>query len=241
MVIQFSRDVSESSRFQNFITAVIIFAGVLVGIETYPAAVDRWGTILHFFDKLILWIFVSEILIKMTAEAPRPWNYFRDPWNVFDFVIVAAAFLPFAGSAATVLRLVRLLRVLRLVRAVPKLQLLVGALLKSIPSMVYVSILLGLLFYVYAVAGVFMWGDNDPVHFGNLQISFVSLFRAVTLEDWTDLMYIQMYGCASYGYDRMPEMCTASSASRIASARSGSPDVSPHANAPRVEAVISAE
>lgn len=218
MVVQLSRDFAESSRFQNFITAVILFAGVLVGIETYPSAVARYGPIMHVLDKVVLYIFVFEIVVKMVAETPRPWNYFKDPWNVFDFVIVAAAFMPFAGSAATVLRLVRLLRVLRLVRAVPKLQLLVGALLKSIPSMVYVSVLLALLFYVYAVAGVFMWGDNDPVHFGNLQISFVSLFRTVTLEDWTDLMYIQMYGCASYGYEGNEALCTASSASPVGGA-----------------------
>ncbi len=218
MIVQLSRDVAESPKFQNFVTAVILFAGVLVGIETFPAAVEQHGTILHLLDKIVLWIFVFEIAVKMVAATPKPWRFFTDPWNIFDFVIVAAAFMPFAGSAATVLRLVRLLRVLRLVRAVPKLQLLVGALLKSIPSMLYVSILLLLLFYVYAVAAVFMWGHNDPVHFGNLQISLVSLFRAVTLEDWTDLMYIQMYGCASYGYDGMPEMCTASSASPVGGA-----------------------
>lgn len=91
--------------------------------------------------------------------------------------------------------------VVLLIKALPKLQMLVGALLKSIPSMGYVSMLLFLLFYIYAVAGVFFFGANDPVHFGDLETSMLSLFRAVTLEDWTDLMYINMYGCAEYGYD----------------------------------------
>lgn len=217
-MVQFFRKLADSSKFQNFVTVVILLAGVLVGVETYPEAVEAGGEGLHVLDAIILWIFVAEIVVKMVAAWPKPWRFFTDPWNVFDFVIVAAAFLPFAGSAATVLRLVRLLRVLRLVRALPKLQLLVGALLKSIPSMAYVSLLLGLLFYVYAVAGVFMWGENDPVHFANLQISFVSLFRAVTLEDWTDLMYIQMYGCENYGYGGMEAMCTASSASPVGGA-----------------------
>lgn len=220
MVVQLSRDIAESSRFQNFITGVILFAGVLVGIETYPGMVEQHGTVLHFLDKVVLWIFVAEIAVKMVAAWPRPWHFFRDPWNNFDFIIVAAAFLPFAGSAATVLRLVRLLRVLRLVRAVPKLQILVGALLKSIPSMGYVSVLLLLLFYVYAVAGVFMWGGNDPAHFGNLQIAFVTLFRTVTLEDWTDIMYTAMYGCdvAGTGYDALDAMCTSPAASPVGGA-----------------------
>ena len=124
-----------------------------------------------------------------------------DPWNVFDFSIVFATFLPFGGSSVAVLRLLRLLRVLKLINALPKLQMLVGALLRSIPSMFYVSILLSLLFYIYAVAGVFFFGENDPVHFRNLQTSILSLFRVVTLEDWTDIMYINMYGSDNYGYE----------------------------------------
>lgn len=195
------RKIAENSTFQNFITAVILFAGVLVGIETYPAMVEAYHGPLHILDQLVLWIFVAEVVVKMGAEGSKPWRYFLDPWNVFDFVIVAACFLPFEGQAVTVLRLLRLLRVLKLVRALPKLQILVGALLKSIPSMAYVSMLLLMLFYVYAVAAVFMFGENDPVHFENLEISMLSLFRVVTLEDWTDVMYINMYGCDEYGYD----------------------------------------
>ncbi|MEM9068487.1 MAG: ion transporter [Myxococcota bacterium] len=217
-MIKLCQQIAESAWFQNFITAVIVFAGILVGVETYPSVHHRYESILHVLDQIVLWIFVAEIIIKMVAELPRPWRYFYDGWNVFDFVIVAGAFLPFAASYATVLRLLRLLRVLKLVRALPKLQLLVGALLKSIPSMAYVSVLLTMLFYVYAVAAVFMWGENDPVHFGNLQISFLSLFRAVTLEDWTDLMYINMYGCDAYGYGGMEQLCVAPSASPVGAA-----------------------
>ena len=217
-MIRRCKQLAESSSFQNFITGVILFAGVLVGIETYEHIHQRYHGIMDVLDKIVLWIFVAEIVIKMTGELPRPWRYFHDGWNVFDFVIVAGAFLPFAAQYATVLRLLRLLRVLRLVHVLPKLQLLVGALLKSIPSMAYVSILLVMLFYVYAVAAVFMWGPNDPHHFGDLQTSFLSLFRAVTLEDWTDLMYINMYGCDVYGYDGMAAECTRPEASPVGAA-----------------------
>ena len=178
-MIKLFKTVAESNLFQNFITGVILFAGALVGLETYPSFHERYEPVLHVLDQVVLWIFVGEIIIKMVAELPRPWRYFYDGWNVFDFLIVAGAFLPFAAQYATVLRLLRLLRVLKLVRALPKLQMLVGALLKSIPSMAYVSLLLMMLFYVYAVAATFMWGHNDPVHFGNLQMSFLSLFRAL--------------------------------------------------------------
>lgn len=217
-MVSLCKRIAEDARFQNFITIVILFAGVLVGLETYPYMQERAGGVLHVLDQLVLWIFIIEIAVKMVGLWPRPHHFFKDSWNVFDFVIVAGAFMPFAGQYATVLRLLRLLRVLRLVRALPKLQLLVGALLKSIPSMAYVSVLLAMLFYIYAVASVFMWGANDPVHFSDLQTSLLSLFRVATLEDWTDVMYINMYGCENYGYDGMMDRCVDSSGAPLTSA-----------------------
>lgn len=210
-MVTFFKKISDSPSFQNLVTIAILFAGVLVGVETYPAFAEKHFTLLHTLDKVILGVFIIEILVKIIAEGKKPHNYFKDPWNIFDFIIVVAAFLPFGGSSIAILRLLRLLRVLKLIKALPKLQMLVGALLKSIPSMGYVSILLFLLFYIYAVAGVFFFGQNDPIHFGDLQTSMLSLFRAVTLEDWTDLMYINMYGCENYGYDATStEPCTTS-------------------------------
>ena len=195
---QFLKNIADAAWFQNFITVVILAAGVVVGLETYPELVEKHEGLFHSLNWVILIIFIIEVVVKMGAEAPRIDRYFYDPWNVFDFLIVVACLLPFGGSSVAVLRLLRLLRVLKLVNAVPKLQVLVNALLKAIPSMVYVSIFLLLLFYVYACAAVFMFGDNDPVHFENLQIALLSLFRVVTFEDWTDVMYIQMMGCEEY-------------------------------------------
>ncbi|MCH2109825.1 MAG: ion transporter [Polyangiaceae bacterium] len=200
MMTTILRKIAESTLFQVSITLVILFAGFLVGVETYPALAQRHASLLHMLDRLVLAIFTLEVVIKMGAEGRRPLNYFKDGWNTFDFIIVAACFLPFSGQAITVLRLLRLLRVLKLVRALPKLQILVSALLKSIPSMGYVTLLLVMLFYVYAVAAVFLFGTNDPLHFSNLENAMLSLFRVVTLEDWTDIMYINMYGCDQYGY-----------------------------------------
>lgn len=210
--------VAEAAWFQHLVTVVILFAGVLVGVETYPSAVEAWGGALHVLDVAVLTVFVVELLVKLGAEGKAPWRYFKDPWNVFDFVIVTAAFMPFDAQYVTVLRLLRLLRVLRLVRAVPRLQVLVGTLLKSIPSIAYVSMLLFLLFYVYAVAGTFLFGANDPLHFGRLEISLLSLFGVVTLEGWVDLMHIQMRGCALAGYESTMDLCTSSTAQPLVGA-----------------------
>lgn len=194
--------IANAPAFQNFILAVILVAGVVVGMQTYKEFEAEHHDILHLIDKLILGIFILEVVIKIVAQGKRPWEYFKDPWNIFDFSIVAVCLLPIQNSQfIAVLRLARVLRVLKLVSAIPRLQVLVNAVLKSIPSIGYVF-LLGLLhFYIYGCMATFLFSENDPVHFRNLQTSMLSLFRAVTLEDWTDLMYINMYGSANYGYD----------------------------------------
>ncbi|MBB6429563.1 ion transporter [Algisphaera agarilytica] len=190
----------ESRAFANVILGLIVFAAVIVGIETYPGVMDRHGKLLHTIDKIIIWLFALEAALKMSAGGKKWYRYFTDPWNIFDFTIVVVCFLPVNAQYAQVLRLARVLRALRLISAIPKLQLLVGSLLKSLPSMCYVGLLLMVMFYVYAVLGVFLFRENDPVHFRNLELSMLSLFRVVTLEDWTDVMYIQMYGSANYPF-----------------------------------------
>ena len=114
---------------------------------------------------------------------------------------MVVCFLPIGGKFVPVLRLARVLRVMKLVSAIPRLQILVGAVLKSIPSIGYVFLLALVHFYIYGCMGTFLFSENDPLHFRNLQISMLSLFQMVTLEAWTDLMYINMYGSANFGYD----------------------------------------
>ena len=170
--------------FQRFIILTILLAGVLAGIETDAAMLANHGSVLRALDRLVLGIFIIECLLKIAACGARPWNYFRDGWNVFDFVIVVLCLLPMNSHFAVVLRLGRTLRLLRLVSALPKLQLLVGALIKSFSSMGYVGILLGLMFYIYAIAGVHLFGGHDKEHFGSLSRAFFTLFQTITLDDW---------------------------------------------------------
>jgi len=191
----------ESKSFTYSIIFVILVAALLVGMETSKSIMGRHGPLIHFLDSVVLYIFAAEALLKIISHWPRPTNYFKDGWNVFDFLIVLICFMPFEAEYVAVLRLARVLRVLRLLSIVPRLQLLVVALLRSIPSMFYVTILLFILFYIYAVLGVMLFGENDPKHYATLGDSMLSLFRVVTLEDWTDIMYINMYGSDKYGYE----------------------------------------
>jgi len=208
----------KSSPFQNGVLGLIVVAALLVGIETYPSLAGRYGGLFANLNAIILWAFVFEAAIKMLQHGARFWRYFRDPWNVFDFIIVLVCFLPIHAEYAAVLRLARVVRTLRLVTALPRLQLLVNALLKSIPSMGYVGLLLVLAFYVYGVLGVFLFRDNDPVHFRDLQTSMLSMFRVATLEDWTDVMYLQMHGSATYAYDNYSDWPVTSQAQPVVGA-----------------------
>lgn len=181
--------------FRYFILALILISGVIVGLETYPKYNQEFAGILKLLDQIIIYVFLGEIILKLLAEGKRPWQYFTDPWNLFDFIIVAICFIPNIDTHfVMVLRLARILRVFRIISIFPKLQILVNALLKSIPSMGYVVILLSLIFYIYAVLGSFLFAHEDPVHFGSLHISMITLFKVLTLEGWADIMNIQLYG-----------------------------------------------
>ncbi|MFZ5947178.1 MAG: ion transporter [Stygiobacter sp.] len=200
------------SWFQNFIMGVILLAGVVIGLETSHYMLEQYRAVLKILDTFILSIFVIEIIFKMGAQGNRPWLYFRNPWNVFDFIIVAVCLLPLNSQFVAVLRLARILRVLRLVTVLPRLQILVGALLKSIPSMGYVGLLLFLHFYIYAVMATFIFGMNDPLHFGSLGASLLTLFQVVTFEGWVEVMRIQMLGSAQFGYEGMEHLIVHSQA-----------------------------
>ena len=164
----------------------------MIGLETSKAVAAYAGGTLLLINEVILWLFVAEVVVKLWVEWPRPGRYFSDGWNIFDFVVVAVSLVPATGSFATVARLLRLLRVLRLISAIPELRLIVTTLVRSIPSMGHVVVLMSILFYIYAVAGYHMFNEHDPTHWETLGLALLTLFRVVTLEDWTDVMYMAM-------------------------------------------------
>ncbi|WP_245958864.1 ion transporter [Meiothermus luteus] len=206
----------ESAPFNRGVTAAILFAAGLVGLETYPELLEAHGALLKQLNHLVLSLFVVELLLRFAAEWPHPLRFFRG-WNLFDLTIVALSLLPGLGEYAVAARLLRLLRVLRLIRTLPELQVILGALLRSIPSIGYVFVLLLLLLYVYAVAGVFLFGANDPFHFGNLHKALLTLFGILTLEGWVEVFRIQYFGCQEFALPQ-PELCTAPQAQPLAAA-----------------------
>jgi voltage-gated sodium channel len=192
-MVNLCKQIALSAWFEKTIIGLILFTALLLGIEAFPQFMT--GQIRTLFDllhQMILIAFILEALIKIVAQAPRPFNYFRSGWNVFDFSLIALSLLPVAGQTVLLARVFRLLRVLRLINAWPELRLIVETLVRSIPSMLHITALMGILFFIYAVLGFHLFSEHDPTHWRDLSYAMLTLFRIVTLEDWTDVMYTAM-------------------------------------------------
>jgi voltage-gated sodium channel len=173
----------DSSPVQRVIIALVILNAVTLGLETIPAAMQRYGELLLIADRSLLAVFAAELAVKLFAFGRR---FFRSGWNVFDLAVVGIALVPAAGSLS-VLRALRVLRILRVVSAVPKLRFMVEALVRSVPGIVSIALLLGLFFYVFAVMATKLYGAAFPHWFGDLGTSLFSLFQIMTLEGWVDI------------------------------------------------------
>jgi len=171
----------ESPGVINVIMILIVINAVILGLETVPAAMEGYGTILLAVDHVILGVFVVEIMLRIYAHRLA---FFRDPWSLFDFTVVAIALVPASGPLA-VLRALRILRVLRLLTLVPSMRRVVGALLGSIPGLSSIALVLMLIYYVFAVIATRLFGENFPQWFGSIGESLYSLFQIMTLESWS--------------------------------------------------------
>lgn len=171
----------DSPRVQHFVVAVILLNAVILGLETSPAVMARWGSLLLVLDKLCLAVFVLELVIKMQAYRGRFWS---SGWNVFDFLVVGVALVPGAGPWA-VLRSLRVLRVLRLLTVIPSLRKVVAAFLHSIPGLAGVVAVMAIFFYTAGVLATRLFGAAYPDWFGSLGKSLYTLFQVMTLESWS--------------------------------------------------------
>jgi voltage-gated sodium channel len=166
---------------QNVILWLIVANAVTLGLETSPTAMAAAGPVLIAVDRTILAVFVVEIALRIVAHG---WRFFRDPWSIFDFIVVAIALVPASGQFS-VLRALRILRVLRLISAVPRMRRVVTALLSAIPGLGAIIALLSLIFYVSAVMATKLFGGSFPDWFGTIGESLYSLFQIMTLESWS--------------------------------------------------------
>jgi voltage-gated sodium channel len=199
------RRIVDSRWFDPLMLAIIFVNAVTLGLETYEAIDRSLGPELNLLNAIILGAFVVELLIRIGAYGSRPQDFFRDGWNVFDFVVIGAAFVPGVRENATLLRLVRLLRIVRAVRLLPDLRVLTVAVARSVPGVASLAVITLLLVYVYAMVGWLVFAN-----FGNVGQSMVTMFVLLTLEnlptyieegqrlsDWTLLFFVSYVLLAS--------------------------------------------
>jgi voltage-gated sodium channel len=174
-------DFVESDASERFIVVLIVINAVTLGLETSATAMAAAGPALIAIDRVILAIFVVEIVLRLLG---RGLDFFRDPWSVFDFAVVAVALVP-ATTSYSALRALRVLRVLRLLSMVPQMRRVVGALLGAIPGLTSIALVLVLVFYVFAVMATQLFGAGFPEWFGTIGRSMYTLFQVMTLESWS--------------------------------------------------------
>ena len=181
----------DNRGFELFVVAVIIFSALVIGAKTYdiPPLALR---IIGWLDTAITVFFLAELSVRFIGTENKN-TFFRSGWNIFDTFIVIISLIPIPDSEMALLgRLVRIFRVLRLISVIPELRLLLNSLLKALPQLGYVMLLMFIIFYIYAAAGAILFSKINPVLWGDISISMLTLFRVMTFEDWTDVMYETM-------------------------------------------------
>lgn len=178
--------------FEFFMMGIIIFSALLVGIHTFEIP-PFYEELIFTLDHMITIIFVMEIIMRITSYE-KPLDFFKDGWNIFDFVIVAASLIPIDGNQSAVARLLRIFRVLRLITILPELKEIINSLFRSAKSIGYVMILMFIIFYIYAVMGTIFFEDAKSGAWKDLGAALLTLFQVMTLEGWTDIMAESMEG-----------------------------------------------
>lgn len=180
-----------NKAFELFVIGIIIFSALVIGAKTYdiPPTLERVVVVLDWFITLF---FLVEISIRFAGE-PRKRDFFKSGWNIFDTLIVVVSLIPIDNSdMALVGRLVRVFRVLRMVSIIPELRILLTSLLKAMPQLGYVALLMFIIFYIYGAVGSLFFASVNEALWGDIAISMLTLFRVMTFEDWTDVMYETM-------------------------------------------------
>jgi voltage-gated sodium channel len=192
---QASLRLRSNKLFELFVVSIIIMSALVIGAKTYdiPSEV-LW--VVGYLDLFITLIFLFEIVVRFIADENKK-HFFKSGWNVFDTLIVVVSLIPIENSElALVGRLVRIFRVLRMISIIPELRLLLNSLLKAMPQLGYVVLLMFIIFYIYAAIGSTFFAQINPELWGDISISMLTLFRVMTFEDWTDVMYetMKVYG-----------------------------------------------
>jgi voltage-gated sodium channel len=177
--------------FETLVISIIIVSALLIGARTYSIG-PIWSKVLTVLDYSVTLFFITEISVRFWAEENKK-DFFKSGWNIFDTLIVLVSIIPLSGGDLAMLgRLIRIFRVLRMISIIPELRILLNSLLRALPQLGYVVILMFIIFYIYAALGSTFFSTINATLWGDISISLLTLFRVMTFEDWTDVMYETM-------------------------------------------------
>jgi voltage-gated sodium channel len=182
------RRLVDSNAFTATVVVVILANALVLGLQTYPRLEEDYGDALDLINDLCLAFFVVEITLRVAAYGRRPWRFFREGWNVFDFIAVGLAFVPGLQSNSTILRLARLARIVRVVHLLPDVRILITAVVRSIPPLGSMAILTTLILFVYGMVGWQLFGEELPNEWGTIGEAMLTLFVMLTLENFPQYM-----------------------------------------------------
>jgi voltage-gated sodium channel len=171
-----------SQTFELGIAAIIFLNAIALALLTIPGIDDQTRDSLERFDQIALWIFVSELIVRMISYGRRPWEFFKTGWNIFDFIIIGLS--PFLANQTLILRLLRIFRLIRIFRFLPEVRILTRSITRSLPPLMSMSVLIFLALFIYGMAGVYLFGEQMPEQWGDITAALTSLFILLTLEEF---------------------------------------------------------
>ncbi len=188
--VKFER-LRSNKLFETLVISIILMSALLIGAKTYPLP-PLVNQVVVVLDWAITLFFLAEITIRYLGESDKR-RFFRSGWNIFDTLIVAVSLIPIEDSELALIgRLVRIFRVLRMVSIIPELRILLNSLMAALPQLGYVMLMMFIIFYIYAAVGTTFFAPINDTLWGDISISMLTLFRIMTFEDWTDVMYETM-------------------------------------------------
>ena len=185
--IDFFLKIRNSNFFNTLVISVIIASALYAGVSSYDIP-SQYVYLLEFFDYAITIFFTIEILIRIIAERSLI-KFFKDGWNVFDFIIVTISLIPVGGSESVfVARLLRIVRILRIITVIPAFRHIIEALIKTIPRVGFIALLMFIFIYIWAALGTLFFEDSDPEHWANIGVAMLTLVQVATYDDWAMIM-----------------------------------------------------
>ena len=190
--------------FQTLSTTTVFLSFMVLLLSSYPVAA-RDSQDLNFALTVYCQIaYCFEVCTLILSNGVSPQKYFTKRFNQFDFLVLLGTLnvIPGSDDLYGILRLLRVFTALKFLQnQVSSLRMVVGAIERSAASITYVMVLLLAVYFQYGMVGCVAFGENDPWHFGGIHRAMLTLFRVSILDNWIEVMYINLLGCDAYGYD----------------------------------------